>query len=131
MWGSFFAQRPAVKGLSLSCLWGGLSPYTEHHQTDFRPIRTHNEAEPPPDQPNSFSALIVIGQIAGVVVSWEERMPPIDRLTERFGPALVSIWPLDGAGATWPPRRGRLDFAALDALPEAIVSSDAHPRNEK
>ena len=114
-------QRPSDN----TRVWLAGTPYDAHHQTDFRPIRTHDEDEPPPEKPNLFSALVVVGQIAGVVVSWEDRMPPVDNLLSTFGPALVEIWPIDGGGATWPPRAGALDFGALDVLPETIVSSNA------
>jgi hypothetical protein len=42
----------------------------------------------------------------------------------QFKLALTLIWPLTVGTAIWPPTGGRLDFAALDALADAIVSGD-------
>ena len=101
--------------------WLAQAPYEQHHQQDFRPIRTHWPADPPPPAPNSYSAMVVIGQWVGLVVSWRDVEPPIERVEERFGPALTSIWPTTLPSAEWPPSGGALDFAHLDALADTVA----------
>jgi len=116
----FEDQRPSHQTL----VWLAATPYWQQHQTDFRPIRMHDSDEPPPPVPNAYSALVSLGQIAGFVVSWLEAEPSTTRLLTKFGPALVPVWPTTIGTATWPPRAGRLDFEALDALADTIVAID-------
>lgn len=103
-------------------VWLASTPYDGHHQSDFRPIRTHDSDEPPPSAPNAFSGMVVLGRFVGFVVSWLNSSPSIERLLARFEPALVPVWPYT-APATWPARGGALDFDALDQLADAIVAA--------
>jgi len=116
----FVDRQPSANTL----VWLAATPYDEHHQSDFRPIRTQHEDEPPPPEPNSFSAMIVVGQLVGFIVSWLEAVPATTRLQARFGPALLPMWPTNVGTGTWPPRAGRLDFDMLDALADSIVSTE-------
>jgi hypothetical protein len=90
-------------------VWLAGTPYREHHQSDFRPIRVHPEDQPPPEVPNAVSAMVAVGNFAGFLVSWVDREPSLEGV-DRFAPALAKIWPYDGHPVTWPPPGGRLDF---------------------
>ena len=81
------------------------------------------EGGDPPPEANAFSAVIVVGQLVGFVLSWLETEPPTTRLLKSFGPAIVPIWP-SGPKITWPPPGGRFDMAHLDTLADSIVSID-------
>ena len=117
----YLEQRPSEN----TRVWLAATPYVQHHQSDFRPIKVTSDADDgPPDLPNALSALIVVGQFAGFVVSWLDAVPSTNRLLTQFKPALTLIWPPTVGTATWPPTGGRLDFAALDALADAIISAD-------
>jgi hypothetical protein len=105
-------------------VWLAGTPYDAHHQSDFRPIRVQTDGKPPPPEPNAFSAMIVVGQLVGFVVSWLDAVPSTDRVMQEFGPALIPIWSVTEPTVTWPPRAGRLDFAALDALANTVVAVD-------
>ena len=114
----FYAERqPSIT----TRVWLAAAPYTEHHQSDFRPIRVQKEGADPPVVPNAFSSMIVVGQMVGFAVSWLDAVPSTERLLRDFGPALVPIWP-PAREIEWPPRGGRLDFKHLDALADSIVS---------
>lgn len=104
-------------------VWLASTPYDEHHQSDFRPIRVHDADEPPPPIPNAFSGLIVVGRLAGFVVSGLDSVPSTARVLARFEPALVPVWPYT-AQVTWPPRGGALDFDALDGLADTVAAID-------
>lgn len=104
-------------------VWLARTPYEEMHYTDFRPIRTHPDESPPPATPNSYSALLAVGQLAGFVVSWLDAVPSTATTEENFGPALVQAWPRPDGTATWPPRGGALDFDQLDALADTVVAA--------
>jgi hypothetical protein len=110
-------RRPSGNTL----VWLAGTPYDGQHQSDFRPIITQPDDSSPSPEPNSFSALVSVGQMVGFVVAWLGS-PSTTRLIRDFGPALVPIWPPTQPAATWPPRDGRLDFAQLDALADTIVS---------
>jgi hypothetical protein len=99
------------------------TPYEFQHYTDFRPIRTEKTLEPPPAIPNAYSAVLALGQVVGFVLSWLDVMPSRRRLMREFGPALVRLWPTHLGIATWPPEAGRINFAGLDRLSDAIVST--------
>jgi hypothetical protein len=101
--------------------WLASAPYEQHHQQDFRPIRTHWPDDPLPPAPNSYSAMVVIGQWVGFVVSWRDVEPPIERVEERFAPALIRIWPVSEPDVRWPPKGGALDFANLDGLADTVA----------
>jgi hypothetical protein len=105
-------------------VWLAATPYTGHHQSDFRPIRIEPDDRPPHSEPNCFSAMIVADQVVGFVVSWLDAVPSTDRLLEEFGPALVRVWPVAEPKVTWPSPAGRLDFAQLDALADTVVAID-------
>ena len=106
-------------------VWLGATPWNEMHYTDFRPIRVHDSEEPPPDEPNAYSAVIAVGHVVGFVVSWLDREPPLSGLA-KFHDALVPVWPLAEGTTTWPPR-SRLDLNGLDELADAIVSAPLRP----
>jgi hypothetical protein len=112
-------QRPSQH----TCVWLAGAPYAEHHQSDFRPIRMQPEGGDPPPEPNAFSAMIVVGQLVGFVLSWQKTEPPTTRLRTAFGPAIVQVWPSE-QDITWPPPGGRLNMGYLDALADTIVSVD-------
>jgi hypothetical protein len=80
----FFEQKTPSETTKV---WLAATPYEHQHYTDFRPIRTQRTAEPPPAIPNSYSAVISAGQMAGVVVSWLDPVPSRRRLLRRFGRA--------------------------------------------
>lgn len=121
---TFYEQVRAHRQPSQSTrVWLAATPYWQQHYLDYRQIRVHAEDSPPPLEPNAYSAVISMGPVAGLVVSWVERIPDMAGI-ERFAPALVQVWPTDGGTAAWPPRGGRLNHAALDALADSIVSAD-------
>ena len=101
-------------------VWLARTPYREHHQSDFRPIRVHPDDQPPPDKPNALSAMISVANLAGFLVCWLDRDPPLSGL-DRFAPALVRIWPYEARSVTWPPLGGGLDFTQLDQLADSLV----------
>jgi hypothetical protein len=112
-------QRPSEH----TYVWLSATPYREQHYADFRPIRVHPDDSPPPPEPNAYSSVVSFGYVAAFVVSWLDREPPIERLLRQFTPALVPLWPLTDAAATWPSEY-RLDFHGLDRLSDAVVAED-------
>jgi hypothetical protein len=67
-------------------VWLTGAAYDGQHYSDYRPFRTHEEDSPPPPTPNSYSAVLAIGQFAGMVVSWLDALPSVDRINERLWP---------------------------------------------
>ena len=91
------------------------------HSTDSRPIKVRPEGAPMPPEPNAYSAVLGVGEFVGFVVSWLDAVPSVSGVS-RFSEALAPIWPLPEGGTFWPPRLA-LDYAGLDELADAIVSS--------
>jgi hypothetical protein len=91
--GDFYRQlREDQQPSENTRVWLGATPYHGGLQyVDFRPIRTHDSEEPPPPAPNAYSALLAVSELVGFVVSWLDRVPPMTRLEEQFGLALVPI----------------------------------------
>jgi hypothetical protein len=105
-------------------VWLTATAHREQHYLDFRPLRVEADDRPPPLIPNAFSALVALGEFAGLVVSWLDLKPSVRRLVDRFGAVLVPIWPRTRDHAVWPPLGGSLDFQGLDALANGLVSID-------
>lgn len=111
-------RRPTDRTL----VWLAATNDRYFHYTDYRPMRLEIDGEPPPIEPNAYTAVIAVGEFAGFVVSWRYGSPPLDGVA-RFTDALTRVWPLDGHPARWPPRL-RLDFDGLEALAESVVSTE-------
>jgi hypothetical protein len=111
-------QKPS----SNTRVWLAATAYNGQHYTDYRPVRTVESGEPAPERPivpNSYSALLSVGQFAGMVVSWLDAVPSVERIESEYAPAVLEL--LTGTPVTWPPRGGRLDFAGLDDLADTVV----------
>jgi hypothetical protein len=100
-------------------VWLAGAAYSGQHYSDYRPFRTHEDDSPPPSTPNSFSAVLAVGQFVGMVVAWLDAVPSVDRIENDYGPAVLEL--LTGDPVFWPPRGGRLNFAGLDGLADAVV----------
>jgi hypothetical protein len=108
-------RRPSAK----TRVWLAGAAYDGQHYSDYRPIKTQDEDRPPPETPNSFSAVLAVGRFAGMVVSWLDAVPSVHRIENDYGPAVVEL--LTGDPVSWPPLGGHLDFAGLDDLADAVV----------
>jgi hypothetical protein len=116
----FYSDLYATKQPSPNTqVWLAAGSELNMHSHDFRPITVSNPEEPLPTQPNTFSSVIAVGQLAGFVVSWLDAKPGLSRL-RRFRPALVPLWPLSAARCLWPPQK-RLDYDGLDRLADTVV----------
>lgn len=121
----FYEQfRCDLRPSAATRVWLAEVAYREHHYVDFRPIRVHKEGGHPPLIPNAWSAVLGVGEVAGVVVSWLDAKPSLRELLRRFAPGLVAIWPTRSGDVVWPPSGGCLDHDGLDALADAVVRMD-------
>jgi hypothetical protein len=107
-------------------VWIAGTAYEGQHYIDYRPLRSVADGEPRPEAPiipNAYSAVLAVGQFAGMIVSWEGQVPSMDRIESHYGPALIEL--LQGHPVTWPPRGGRLDFRGLEDLADSVVTIEA------
>lgn len=83
-------QKPS----SETRVWLAATAYNGQHYTDYRPVRTVESGEPAPERPivpNSYSALLSVGQFAGMVVSWLDAVPSVVRIESEYAPAVLEL----------------------------------------
>jgi hypothetical protein len=101
---------------------------------DHRTITVRREDLDPPPGSNAFATLIGVGHVGFYVLSWRGPKPTIDRIYDRFGSAVIPIFPSRGP-IIWPPRdpftkEGLNQFAGVfgsweDEPPRAPTGSHA------
>jgi hypothetical protein len=103
----------------------GRTPHLQAHYIDFRPMKTRREGEPEPDSHNGYQTVLAVGHLAMYVIAWVGPKPPIGRVWDRFGSALVQLWPAAEAAVVWPPSAEITLSEGLDELAETVAPGPA------